>query len=133
MPKIIAMCCCLLALTGCMSGGQKVFYWERPNTGVTWFVRDHGQCLEESDYWPFTRPGWPPFSGAEPKLKLRFDNDADNGIWADFIPFPGAHPVKVNSVHGDWSMSYDVYEACMEQRGYIQRRPPSQSNQVFYQ
>ena len=73
--------------------------------------------------------GW----GAPPELKLRFDNDSENGIWAQFRPMPGAQPVYVNSVAGDWSMSYDDYQECMEARDYVQRKPATQNRQVFYQ
>ena len=123
----------LLALSACGGGGQKVFYWERPNTGAIWFVRDHNYCLNEADYWPFRWPGMPWGWGKEPDLELRFDNDSDSGIWAQFQPMPGAQPLYVNSVAGDWSMSYDDYEACMEARDYVQSKPATQNRQVFYQ
>ena len=123
----------LLALSACGGDGQKVFYWERPNTGAIWFVRDHNYCLQQADYWPFRWPGMPWTWGREPDLDLRFDNDADSGIWAQFRPMPGAQPVYVNSVVGDWSMSYDEYEECMEARDYVQRKPPTQNRQLFYQ
>ena len=130
---IIMVVAGLLGLTACSDGGQKVFYWERPNTGAIWFVRDHNYCLKQADYWPFRWPGMPWTWGREPDLELRFDNDADSGIWAQFRPMPGAQPVYVNSVEGDWSMSYDEYEECMEARDYVQRKPPTQNRQVFYQ
>ena len=123
----------LLGVSACGSDGQKIFYWERPNTGAEWFVRDHKYCLREADYWPFRWPGMPWEWGGEPELELRFDNDADSGIWAQFRPMPGAQPVYVNSVEGDWSMSYDDYESCMEARDYVQRKPATQNRQVFYQ
>ena len=124
---------CLTGLSACGGDGQKVFYWERPNTGAIWFVRDHNYCLNEADYWPFRWPGMPWGWGKEPDLELRFDNDSESGIWAQFRPMPGAQPVYVNSVAGDWSMSYDDYEACMEARDYVQRKPATQNRQVFYQ
>lgn len=123
----------LMTLSACGGGGQKVFYWERPNTGAVWFVRDHNYCLNEADYWPFRWPGMPWGWGKEPDLELRFDNDSDSGIWAQFQPMPGAQPLYVNSVAGDWSMSYDDYESCMEARDYVQRKPATQNRQVFYQ
>ena len=123
----------LLGLSACGGDGQKVFYWERPNTGAVWFVRDHNYCLRQADYWPFRWPGMPWGWGKEPDLDLRFDNEADSGIWAQFQPMPGAQPVYVNSVAGDWSMSYDDYEECMESRDYVQRKPATQNRQVFYQ
>ncbi len=123
----------LMVLSACSGAGQKVYYWERPNTGSVWFARDHRQCLAESDYWPFEWPGLPWGWGTPPELKLRFDNNSDSGIWAQFRPFPGAQPIYVNSVQNDWSMSYQDYEACMEARDYIQRKPATQQRQVFYQ
>ena len=123
----------LTTLSACGGDGQKVFYWERPNTGAIWFGRDHNYCLNEADYWPFRWPGMPWGWGKEPDLEVRFDNDSDSGIWAQFQPMPGAQPLYVNSVAGDWSMSYDDYEACMEARDYVQRKPATQNRQVFYQ
>jgi len=136
MKKIVIMMMLglgLLGLSACGGEGQKVFYWERPNTGAIWFVRDHNYCLKQADYWPFRWPGMPWTWGREPDLELRFDNEADSGIWAQFRPMPGAQPVYVNSVEGDWSMSYDEYEECMEARDYVQRKPPTQNRQLFYQ
>lgn len=123
----------VMGITACSSGGQKVFYWERPNTGAVWFVRDHNYCLGQADYWPFEWPGLPWGWGAEKELELRFDNESDSGIWAQFQPMPGAQPVYVNSVAGDWSMSYSDYQSCMEARDYVQRKPATQNRQVFYQ
>ena len=136
MKKIVIMMMLglgLLGLSACGGEGQKVFYWERPNTGAIWFVRDHNYCLKQADYWPFRWPGMPWTWGREPDLEIRFDNEADSGICAQFRPKPGAQPVYVNSVEGDWSMSYDEYEECMEARDYVQRKPPTQNRQLFYQ
>ena len=123
----------ILGLSACGGDGQKVYYWERPNTGAVWFARDHNYCLSQADYWPWRWPGMPWGWGKDPDLELRFDNDSESGIWAQFRPMPGAQPVYVNSVAGDWSMSYDDYEECMENRDYIQRKPATQNRQVFYQ
>lgn len=136
--KIVAVlfALCFFALTAC-GGGQTVYYWERPNTGVNWFVRDHNQCLRVADWWPYEWPGFR-FSGpwgwdTPPDLDLRFDNDASNGIWAEYTPFPGAQPVYVNSRAGDWSMSASTYEKCMEQRQYRQYKPSTRGREVFQQ
>lgn len=122
-----------LLLCGCVSNpeGQKTFYWERPNTGVAWFAKDHKECMIEADQFPFEWPGWPWEWGVPKKLNLRFDNDADNGVWAQFIPFPGAKPVYVNYISGDWSVDYDDYQRCMEDRHYSQRKAPRIHYQVF--
>lgn len=121
----------LFLLTAC-GNGQHLFYWERPETGAMWFARDHAECLEKSDFWPYTWPGSPVNWGSGyNKYNLRFDNNARNGIWAEFLPYPGAQPVYVNSLKGDWSMSPSIYEKCMEDRGYIQVAPASVNRQVF--
>ena len=98
------LACLLLfpfALLGCQSmvgqEGQKVFYWERANTGVAWFAKDHRECMQEADLFPFEWPSLPLFSEKPPELKLRFDNDAPSGVWAQFVPYPGARPLYVNS------------------------------------
>ena len=110
--------------------GQKLFYWERPNTGVAWFAKDHRECMLEADTWPFE---WPGFPWEPEELKLRFDNDSENGVWAQFIPYPGAMPVHVNYAHADWSVDYDDYQRCMERRHYTQRKPAQVNYQVFPQ
>lgn len=122
---------CSFLLSGC--GGQTVFYWERPNTGATWFAKDHTECLRKADFWPYYWPGWPWGWQKEPDPNLRFDNDAANGIWASYVPYPGAQPLYVNSLRGDWSMSPSWYRRCMEDRGYYQTQPPEQNRQVFPQ
>lgn len=131
--KKLCIGCSLLLLTACGSDGQHMYYWERPNTGVVWFVRDHNECLNNADMWPFQWPGMPWGWNTPPDLNLRFDNDSDHGIWAQYIPFPGAQPLHVNSKVGDWSMSYDDYEACMLSRNYVLRRPIKIDNQVFFE
>jgi len=133
---LLGLALCLSALAACGGGGQRVYYWERQNTGAVWFARDHNYCLARADYWPWTWPGWPWQWGHDtynPDLNLRFDNDSESGIWAQFRPMPGAQPVYVNSVAADWSMSYSDYESCMEARDYVQRKPATQNRQVFYQ
>ena len=135
MKKFLILLCFALSLTSCqwMVGeeGQKVFYWERPNTGVAWFAKDHRECMQEADLFPFEWPHMPWTSDAPPELKLRFDNDASSGVWAQFVPYPGARPLYVNSAQDDWSVDYDSYEECMHARHYRQRMPATQNRQVF--
>ncbi len=132
---LILSCLTAALLMGCggIGDGQKMFYWERANTGAVWFARDHNECLAAADWWPYEWPGLPWGWGTPRELELRFDNDSKHGIWAQFRPFPGAQPVHVNSVSADWSMSYDDYEYCMEQRNYMQRKPAREDRQVFYE
>ena len=129
MKKIVF--CFLFCLSACSSGGQSVFFWYRPDIGPVYFAREHSECLAEADWWPWTTPAWPPGSTKLPEL--RFDNDSDHGIWANFIPYPGAQPVYVNSLAADWSMSVSSYRKCMEKRGYIQRQPMEVRRQVHPQ
>ena len=109
--------------------GQAIFYWEKPDTGPTWFAKEHNDCLEEADWWPWSLPSWPP--GHTKLPELRFDNDSDNGIWANFVPYPGAQPVYVNAKQDDSSMSISAYESCMERKGYKQRKPMERRRQVL--
>lgn len=136
MKKGIVFFGILMLLGGCQwmvgGSGQKMFYWERPNTGVVWFAKDHRECLLEADMFPFE---WPDFWGENKyrPLNLRFDNNSPSGVWAQFVPYPGAHPVYVNSAQDDWAVSYDDYEECMKARHYSERRPAVKSTQVFQQ
>lgn len=126
--RYLLIVCAAMMLSAC-SGGQTTFHWQRENTGPQWFARDHSQCLAGADWWPWTMPSWPP--ATEPLPELRFDNDAENGIWATFQPYPGAQRVYVNSLTDDWSMSSWSYSRCMEKRGYEQIQPSTKNRQVF--
>ncbi len=128
MKKII---CLLLLLSGCavVEEGQKTFYWQRPNTGIKWFAKDHNECMREADWFPFELPTLP--WGSSKPLELRFDNGSSNGIWAQFTPYPGAKPLYLNYASDDWSVDYDDYQQCMEARNYTQRMAPRVNYQVF--
>lgn len=119
----------LAFLAGCGYKGQSIFYWEKADVGPVWFAKEHNECLAEADWWPWQAPAWPPGSARLPEL--RFDNDADNGIWANFVPYVGAQPVYVNSLVNDATMSPSRYERCMEKKGYIQRQPKIVHRQVL--
>jgi len=125
--------CLLFLLSGCamIEEGQKTFYWQRPNTGVAWFAKDHNECMHESDWFPFEWPKWRWSEESPRKLNLRFDNESSSGIWAQFVPYPGAQPVYVNYATDDWSVDYDDYQRCMEARNYTQRMAPRVNYQVF--
>lgn len=128
--KMLAFLGFLVILAGC-SSGQSIFYWEKPNTGAVWFAKEHNECLADADWWPWTFPAWPP--GTQEVPELRFDNEADNGIWANFIPYEGAQPVFVNSLANDSTMSASSYRRCMEKKGYTQRQPMERRRQVHQQ
>ena len=125
----VLMLLSLVLLAGCGGDGQTIFYWQKEGVGPTWFAKEHNECLAESDFWPWQMPAWPP--GTDKLPELRFDNDADNGIWANFVPYAGAQPVFVNSLVNDGTMSPDVYEDCMEEKGYTQRQPKIVRRQVL--
>ena len=119
----------LLVLTACGYKGQTIFFWEKPDVGPVWFAKEHNECLASADWWPWQAPTWPLGSARQPEL--RFDNDSDNGIWANFVPYPGAQPVYVNSLVNDSTMSPSRYESCMEDKGYVQRQPKIVRRQVL--
>lgn len=125
----VLMLLSLAFLAGCGGKGQTIFYWEKSDVGPTWFAKEHNECLAEADFWPWRTPAWPPGTNRLPEL--RFDNDADNGIWANFVPYPGAQPVYVNSLVNDGTMSPSTYERCMEKKGYTQRQPKVVRRQVL--
>ena len=118
-----------LFLAGCSGKGQTIFYWRKDGVGPTWFAKEHNECLAEADYCPWQWPAWPP--GTSQEKNLRFDNDADNGIWANFVPYDGAMPVYVNSLVNDGTMSPSVYRNCMLSKGYIERQPSVVRRQVL--
>ncbi len=127
MKKIFTMLF-LFVLSACGTG-QTTFYWKQEGIGPMKFAQDHNFCLAKADFWPWTWPAWPP--GTEPLLELRFDNDASNGIWANFVPYEGAQEVYVNSKQDDSHMSASIYERCMKDKGYVERRPNVVGRQVL--
>ncbi|MDD4519900.1 MAG: hypothetical protein EOM53_03870 [Alphaproteobacteria bacterium] len=128
MKKWIFIALGCLGLSACGTG-QTIFYWQQEGIGPLKFSRDHEFCLGKANYFSWTWPAWPP--GTEPLLELRFDNDASNGIWANFVPYLGAQEVYVNSKVDDSNMSPSVYERCMVQKGYKHRRPNIISRHVM--
>ena len=106
--------------------GQKMFYWERPDTRVALFAKDHRECMIEADTGPFKKAGWRLESK---ELNLHFDINSDKGVWAQFVPYPGAQPVHVNYVHADRLMDYEKYKQCMKMREYEERFPDEIKNQ----
>lgn len=111
----------LFILQGCYywSGqGQMVYHWERENTGVQQFAKDHGECLLESkdfQIFPDYR-SW--FYTEETKIDIRADWHSDYGIWASYVPYPGAQPLTLNSRYDDGDMDQYEYVTCMKKRGY---------------
>lgn len=101
--------------------GQVIFHWERENTGVAKFARDHSECMREAEdlkYLPNIK-NW--FISEEARLNVRADWHSEKGIWASYVPYVGAQPIVVNSIRDDSGSSPRKYRICMEDRGYKHR------------
>ena len=123
MKRITLLSCMLIASCSYITGGsgQVVYHWERTHTGVEKFARDHGECMlaaKAIQFFPDYR-AW--FYTEETKLNTKADWNSDRGIWATYIPYPGAQPLIVNSRHDDSDVSPQKYSACMKQKGYWYR------------
>lgn len=101
--------------------GQIMYHWERPKTGSIKFSRDHSECLRKAENWTWTPDFNSWFYSEEAKLNIRADWHAERGIWASYIPYPGAQPLMVNSMRDDENISPRNYRLCMEGRGYTHR------------
>lgn len=113
--------------------GQVIYHWERENTGVAKFSRDHSECMRQAEdiSLPDFRT-W--FYSEEVKLDVRADWHAEKGIWASYVPYPGAMPVMVNSLRDDSDSDPKKYRLCMEDKGYWHRtyNLPSVTNIYVY-
>ena len=113
--------------------GQVIYHWERENTGVEKFARDHSECMRKAENirLPDFRT-W--FYSEEVKLDIRADWHAEKGIWASYIPYPGAMPIVVNSLRDDADSDPKEYRLCMEDKGYWHRtyNLPSVTNIYVY-
>lgn len=123
MRKTALIFCFILSSCSYFTGGtgQVVYHWERTNTGVEKFSRDHSECLLESkavQFFPDYR-SW--FYTEETKLNTKADWDSNRGIWATYIPYPGAQPLIVNSRYDDYDMDPKKYRECMKKKGYWYR------------
>ena len=95
--------------------GQIVYHWERPRTGVIKFSRDHSECLRKAENWTWTPDFNSWFYSEEAKLNIRADWHAERGIWATYVPYPGAQPLIVNSLRDDENIKPKAYRECMEE------------------
>lgn len=123
-------------LSACSFGtkGQVVFHWDRYNTGGVKFARDHSECMREAEafkLWPNFR-SW--FYTEEQRYNIVVKWHKEHGIWASFVPYPGAMPVMVNSVRDDTDASPRKYQKCMLRKGYVERTTdiPEASNLFVY-
>jgi hypothetical protein len=126
----------LIFLSACTGGGkgQVIFHWDRYNTGGVKFARDHSECMREAEafkFWPNFR-SW--FYTEEQRYETVVKWHKERGIWASFVPYPGAVPVLVNSVRDDSDSSPRKYKQCMLKRGYVERTNdiPEASNLFVY-
>ena len=132
--RILAL---LLPLGACslfsQGQGQVIYHWERENTGIEKFSRDHSECMRKAEKisLPDFRT-W--FYSEEVKLDLRADWHAEKGIWASYVPYPGAMPIMVNSLRDDADSDPKAYRLCMEDKGYWHRtyNLPSITNIYIY-
>ncbi|MBQ2885537.1 MAG: hypothetical protein IJE43_17570 [Alphaproteobacteria bacterium] len=125
----------ILLLTACVSGkGQVVFHWDRYNTGGIKFARDHSECMRQAEAFRLfpSIKSW--FYSEEQRYDTVVKWHKEKGIWASFVPYPGAAPVLVNSVRDDTDVSPRKYKKCMLKKGYITRTKeiPETSNLFIY-
>lgn len=123
MRKYFILFCLLLSSCTMFSRGtgQVIFHWQKQNTGVEKFSRDHADCLliaKEFTLMPDFRT-W--FYSEETKLNTRADWRSDKGIWATYIPYAGAQPLIVNSRYDDSDIDPADYNKCMKSKGYWHR------------
>jgi hypothetical protein len=125
----------VMVLSSCSTTkGQVVFHWDRYNTGGIKFARDHSECMRKAEAFKF----WPSLKSWFYTEEQRYDTvvkwHKDHGIWASFVPYPGAMPVMVNSVRDDSDSSPSKYQKCMLNKGYVERTSdiPEASNLFVY-
>ena len=114
----LLMCSCTFLAKG---KGQVIYHWERPKTGIEKFSRDHSECMREAEDFKFipSIKNW--FYSEEKRIDIKADWHSEKGIWASYVPYPGAQPILVNSVRDDHDSSPRKYRLCMEKRGYTHR------------
>ena len=97
--------------------GQVIFHWQRENTGVEKFSRDHSECMREAEDFKLIPNVKSWFYSEEKRIDIRADWHSEKGIWASYVPYWGAQPLVVNSVRDDTNSSPRKYRICMEKRG----------------
>lgn len=126
----------VLLLTACSSDGkgQIIYNWERENTGVAKFSRDHSECLRKAEGWLH----WPNISNwfytEEYRYNIHVNWHKEKGIWASYVPYRGAEPLLVNSIRDSADSNPRDYRLCMEEKGYWHRTYdiPSVTNIYVY-
>ena len=100
----------LLAACGSTTRGQVVFHWDRYNTGGLKFARDHSECMREAEAFKLLPNFKSWFYTEEQRYNIVVKWHKEHGIWASFVPYPGAMPVMVNSVRDDTDASPRKYQ-----------------------
>ena len=120
MKKLTLIACMFLCSCSYFSGGrgQLVYHWERANTGVEKFSRDHSECMRIAKAISFMPDFRSWFYTEETKLNTKADWNATSGVWASYIPYEGAQPLIVNSNIDDIDVDPQEYVDCMKQKGY---------------
>ena len=116
--KVFTVFFTLFILAGC--SGQKVYVWERQETGVYQFAEDHQHCMKHADFVPWGVPTLPSLMGYPKPLKLRARWEDHNGVWASYVPHRGADPVTVNYRKRSNTVSPYIYQRCMRSIGYVE-------------
>lgn len=98
-----------------------VYHWERENTGIEKFSRDHIECMQQAKDFRFLPNIKQWFISEETKLDIRADWNASKGVWASYIAYPGAQPMIMNFSKNDSDVSPRKYRICMEKKGYWHR------------
>lgn len=134
MRKILLAITVILLSSCSTTRGQVVFHWDRYNTGGIKFARDHSECMRKAEpfrFFPNFR-SW--FYTEEQRYQIAVKWHKEHGIWASFVPYPGAMPIFVNSVRDDSDASPSRYQKCMLRKGYIERTTnvPEASNLFVY-
>ena len=120
MKKIIFFVCIFLCSCAYFNPGkgQLVYHWEKNNTGVEKFSRDHSECITTAKAIKILPDFRSWFYTEETKLNIRADWNSSSGVWASYIPYSGAQPLIVNSLVDDTDVKPEKYVACMKSKGY---------------
>ena len=133
--KKLCLILSFLLLSSCGGpGGQVVFHWDRYNTGGIKFARDHSECMRQAEALRLlpNLKSW--FYSEEQRINTIVKWHKKRGIWASFVPYPGAMPIMVNSVRDDTDSSPGKYQKCMLRKGYVERTMdiPEATNLFIY-
>ncbi len=125
----------VVTLGACSKGkGQVIYNWEKENTGVAKFSRDHSECLREAEGWFYIPDFSNWFYSEEYRYDIHVDWHKEKGIWASYVPYRGASPLLVNSIRDSERSDPKTYRLCMEKKGYWHRKYdiPSVTNIFVY-